>query len=295
MGLPRSRLRRRHGVAGGNAGSIYTSNDGINAYTQRADGEFETRDWRAVALADSSHAAVGGIAGALVITDRANTIPDLVKPTGTITGPAMAEAWEPVVFTVAATDNPGGSGLDTGSFSWPANGQATGPDRPTGQLHLPLRRDRPAPAGFRDRAGNSAQATHPITVTAPTGPASGPEASRPRLSFQFPGGQGAPTATTRRDSRGRKLVEIKVRGRLGAPPGVNAALACRGSITITITAKKRLVTARKAKVARNCAYRKTIRFPRSKVRGRRIAVTLEFPGNTAVARSTYRKSLRLKG
>jgi hypothetical protein len=37
-----------------------------------------------------------------------------------------------------------------------------------------------------------------------------------------------------------------------------------------------------------------VRFRRSRVKGRKVRVVLEFPGNTAVARSTYRKTVPLR-
>jgi hypothetical protein len=120
-------------------------------------------------------------------------------------------------------------------------------------------------------------------------------AQLPQVSFTPPGARN-PIGTPRR--RGR-LASITVRGWLGRPAGVSRSEACKGQITITVNARRngryRHVTTRKAKVSsRTCRYRKTVRFRRSRVKGRKVRVVLEFPGNTAVARSTYRKTVTLR-
>jgi hypothetical protein len=120
-------------------------------------------------------------------------------------------------------------------------------------------------------------------------------AQLPQVSFTPPGARN-PIGKARR--RGR-LASITVRGWLGRPAGVSRAEACRGQITITVNARRkgryRHVTTRKAKVSpRTCRFYKVVRFRRSRVKGRKVRVVLEFPGNTAVARSTYRKTVPLR-
>jgi hypothetical protein len=117
----------------------------------------------------------------------------------------------------------------------------------------------------------------------------------PQVSFTPPGA-GNPIGKPRRQGR---LASITVRGWLGRPAGVSRAEACKGRITISVNARRkgryRHVTTRKAKVSsRTCRYRKVVRFRRSRVKGRKVRVVLEFPGNTAVARSTYRKTVTLR-
>lgn len=120
-------------------------------------------------------------------------------------------------------------------------------------------------------------------------------AQLPQVSFTPPGAR-SPIGKPRRQGR---LASITVRGWLGRPAGVSRSEACNGQITITVNAKRsgryRHITTRKAKVSsRTCRYRKTVRFRRSRVKGRKVRVVLEFPGNTAVARSTYRKTVTLR-
>lgn len=74
-------------VAAGGGGEILTSDDGTNFYNQLAGGVLATENWRAVGAYDAAHAAVGGDNGALAVTTAANTIPDIIAPTGTISGP----------------------------------------------------------------------------------------------------------------------------------------------------------------------------------------------------------------
>lgn len=120
-------------------------------------------------------------------------------------------------------------------------------------------------------------------------------AGLPRVDLTPPGA-GKPIGTPRR--RGR-LVSLTVRGKLGRPAGLSRRLACRGNVTITVNGRRkgryRVVTTRKAKISRSsCRYRKTVRFRRSKVKGRKVRIVLEFPGNSAVMRSTYRKTLTIR-
>ena len=68
----------------GSAGQIFNSIDGKSYYAQKVDGML-TNDWKAVGLASATQAAVGGMGGALVVTDAATTIPPppVASPTPT--------------------------------------------------------------------------------------------------------------------------------------------------------------------------------------------------------------------
>jgi hypothetical protein len=84
------RRQRRHELAAGDAGYILTSIDHRTAYLQPGDGRSLTNDWRAVDLASPSRGAVGGLDGMLLLSDRLNTVPDVVAPTGDVQGPTRS-------------------------------------------------------------------------------------------------------------------------------------------------------------------------------------------------------------
>jgi photosystem II stability/assembly factor-like uncharacterized protein len=269
-------------LTAGAAGQIMNSIDGRTFFYVDAEGagrQLQTQEWRAVALASGTKGAVGGTAGKLVLTDRANTIPDVVPPTGLINGPDRGEAGKPLTFTAQVSDNAGGSGVDTGGFAWtsaglpPASGATatfTFPSPGTYSIRL----------GFRDLEGNTADATKSVTITTPT-------AVRPSLPSS---GSGVPTA---RRIRGR--VRITVRGRLRLPAGADAATVCRGQVVITVKKGRRLLTARTARLSRTCGYRKTITLARSRVgNSRTLKVTVRFGGNASLgtAQRTYTVRIR---
>ena len=77
-------------IAVGDGGVILTSPDGLKAYFQPADGSEATTGWRAVDKFDANNAAVVGVGGKLVISTQAGTIPDLIAPAGTISGPVSS-------------------------------------------------------------------------------------------------------------------------------------------------------------------------------------------------------------
>src|SRR6185295_7923238 len=100
----------------GDGGVILTSPDGIKAYFQPADGSEATTGWRAVDKFDANNAAVVGAGGKLVTSTQASTIPDLIAPAGTISGPVEATAGQAATYTANVTDNAGGSGIDPAAF-----------------------------------------------------------------------------------------------------------------------------------------------------------------------------------
>jgi hypothetical protein len=155
-------------VAAGASGEIYNSIDGKNAYLQRADGTLATNEWRSVGVSDAAHALVGGVGGSLVSTTSANTIPDIVAPAGTISGPATAQAGSPVAFTANVADNAGGSGIDPAGFTWTATGVPPATGNPVA-VTFPSPGTYTLNVTFHDRAGNSGTASKVVTVSkAPT-------------------------------------------------------------------------------------------------------------------------------
>ena len=90
-------------LAAGTAGMILESLDGVNFRHQPASGGQATSDWRAVALASPSDAAVGGVGGQLAISSDANVLPaPATTATTTTTTPSPAPA-SPVLTPVSAT------------------------------------------------------------------------------------------------------------------------------------------------------------------------------------------------
>jgi hypothetical protein len=201
-------------VAVGNAGAILVNPSGPDAYFQRADGVDATTDWRAVSKFDATHAAVGGRGGRLALSSSANAIPDLVAPSGTITGPSVTTAGATSTFTAAVGDNPGGSGIDPAGFSWTATGIATATGNPV-QITFPAAGTYTLRVTFRDLAGNAAEATKVVSVRRAASSATGsvPGAS---ITLKGPsrcvpaGGSFTATLTWKRKKRKGNLF-VKVR------------------------------------------------------------------------------------
>lgn len=151
-------------VAVGDGGTIYTSADGVNFARQVADAPLSTNNWNAVAVLNTTTAIVGGAGGALVVTQKANQLPDTTAPTGTITGPTKLATGQFGSYTVNATDNPGGSGIDQNSFSWSVPGQTT----PATGTHVSFAISTPGTysltVSFKDLAGNAGTASITIKV-----------------------------------------------------------------------------------------------------------------------------------
>jgi hypothetical protein len=170
-------------VAAGSGGEIFNSIDGSNFYLQPADGALATENWRAEDAYDTAHAAVGGENGALALTAAANTIPDIVPPTGSISGPATVDSSSAVTYTASVEDNAGGSGINPAGYTWSVPGFApqhgasatyTFP-RGTGAATITLT--------FTDNAGNEGTATLNVTVNdAPPPPLLPPAGSHPKTT-----------------------------------------------------------------------------------------------------------------
>jgi hypothetical protein len=162
-------------VAAGSGGEIFTSTDGVNFYNQPAAGTLATENWRAEDAFDGAHAAVGGVGGALAVTSAANTIPDIIPPTGTISGPTTVTSGRATTYTAVLADNAGGSGINPGSITWTAPGFAAEHGAtatytfPSGVGGVTLT------VSFTDNAGNPGTATLNVIVNdaPPPGPPSG--------------------------------------------------------------------------------------------------------------------------
>ena len=165
-------------IGAGNAGYVFNSIDPDEAYLQPVDGRWATNDWRAADLASASAGAIGGTNGALIVSDKLNTIPDIVKPTGKIAGPTTAVAGQTVTFTADVTDAQ--SGVDPNGFAWTKDSTAAGGGQTVG-IAFPQSGWYTIRVSYRDRAGNTATANTDIRVsdppsdnTDPTGTITGP-------------------------------------------------------------------------------------------------------------------------
>ncbi|HET6509449.1 MAG TPA: hypothetical protein VFG42_21810 [Baekduia sp.] len=212
-------------MAVGNDGAILIANDTRDVYFQRADGALSTTDWLSVSKREGAHAVVGGAGGALIQTDRAAQIPDVVPPAGTVTGPTTATAGVPVTLTLVAGDDAGGSGLAPAATVWTAPGvpaPAFVPNAVGGAATFTFSAAGvyPVTATFEDLAGNRATAGTTVTVSAPIkGPAPTPTPNpTPATS----------TRTTTASVPGAKLS-------LGVP---RACVAPGATFRVTLTWKK---------------------------------------------------------
>ena len=151
-------------IGAGNAGYVFNSIDPDEAYLQPVDGRWATNDWRAADLASASVGAIGGTNGALIVSDKLNTIPDIVKPTGKIAGPTTAVAGQTVTFTADVSDAQ--SGIDPNGFAWTKDSTAAGGGQSVG-IAFPQSGWYTIRVSYRDRAGNTAQASADIRVSAP--------------------------------------------------------------------------------------------------------------------------------
>ena len=255
----------------GATGQIMNSIDGRTFFYVDAGGPLATQEWRAVALASATKAAVGGTNGKLVVSQDAATIPDVIAPTGTITGPTSGQTGQPLTFAAQVADA-GGSGIDPAAFSWTATGLPaqggqsvtyTFSDRGTYTVQL----------AFRDRAGNAATARRTVSISA----APKPEIELPRAS--------KPPLTVKRVKGGK--IRITLKGGFGMPPGITMAQGCTGDVVLTVKKRRTLITARTAKLKRTtttCRYRKTINIGSRKVgKARSLRATVRFQGNAYLA------------
>jgi hypothetical protein len=277
-------------LAAGNAGNIVHSVNGREFFWNGADGALSGHDWRAVGLASATKGAVGGTLGKLVITSAASATPDIVKPTGTISGPSAAVAGQPVAFTLNAADS-GGSGLNPASYAWTASGLPGVGGNPA-TFTFPSSGFYTVRVTFADNAGNTATATKSISITRP------PAVTDP--------GSGTATLPVVFTGRGNNLsakivgnrVRVRARGTIRLPAGASLS-ACSGKVKLTVKRKRTTLAKRSAKLKRKngkCRFGKTIFIKRSKV-GRsttRLRLKVSFRGNAVLKAGSTTKTLVIK-
>ena len=159
-------------VAVGDGGDIYTSADGVHFFRQVAEAPLTTNNWRATAVLNANTAVVGGANGALLVTSKANQIPDSTPPTGTIAGPTKLATGQFGSYTASAADNAGGSGIDQSSFTWSIPGHAaqTGTHATFGFSNAGTYS---VTVSFRDLVGNAGTATITIKVSSASSTSTG--------------------------------------------------------------------------------------------------------------------------
>jgi hypothetical protein len=86
-------------LADGNDGELLGSTDGTNFYQWNAGGAIASENWRAVALADGAHAAIGGINGVLAVTTDAQNVAPPVAHVTPITTPILTPTITPPINT----------------------------------------------------------------------------------------------------------------------------------------------------------------------------------------------------
>jgi photosystem II stability/assembly factor-like uncharacterized protein len=153
-------------VVAGLSGDIYTSKDGRNFNRQLADTPNTTNDWHAVTVLDATHAFVGGANGVLLSTSAANTVPDndTAPPVGSIAGPTQLAVGQQGTYVATAADEPGGQGIDPGSFVWTTAGQSSQTGA-TATFAFSTTGAHVITATFKDLSGNQGSATITVQVT----------------------------------------------------------------------------------------------------------------------------------
>jgi hypothetical protein len=153
-------------LGAGDAGYIFNAITPGEAYLEPADGALLTNDWRASALASESVGALGGANGSLVVSKQLNTVPDIVKPTGSIGGPTSGTTGATLTFSADVSDNDGGSGIDSGGLTWKSDEAAAGSGS-TAAITFPRAGYYTIELTFRDRQGNTATATKGVSISDP--------------------------------------------------------------------------------------------------------------------------------
>ena len=263
-------------IAVGDAGQIEQTFDGKTVFGQPADGALATKDWRAVDFLDARNAVVAGIGGSMVVSDRANEMPDLVAPTVAIAGAATTTVGVATSYTANATDNAGGTGVDPAGFQWTGNG-LTPTSAGTATYTFAAPGTYTIRVKARDLRGNvSEEATLTVTVT--------------KAKFGFPSKAG--TAK----KKGKK-VHLTAKGILGIPTGLTAAQACSGKLTIRWfkPKKKKAIATTTVSLTSKCTFKRTIKIKRKKVgKAKKLGLRLSFAGNGLVAAGSKMYTVKVK-
>ncbi len=94
-------------LADGNNGELLGSIDGTNFYQWNAGGSIASENWRSVALADRTHAAIGGVNGVLAVTADAQDVAP--APSTPITTPISTPIAQPTFVNPGPIGTPAGT------------------------------------------------------------------------------------------------------------------------------------------------------------------------------------------
>lgn len=246
-------------VSVGRAGDILNSVDGTNFYFNRADGVLAQQDWFANAGFDANNFAVGGAGGKLVITSAATTIPDLVAPAGSISGPATVTVGQPATFTANLSDNAGGSGINPASITWTAEGIPAAKGNPV-SLTFPSAGFYTLTVKFTDLAGNAGEATFDVRASAPTA------VTPPVTPFLRPVPPVTPASTTKATTitvAGGRVTLGSPRGCVPAGTSFTATLSFRrstrrGANFVKVTRVDFFIDGRLKKIDRRAPFRQRL-------------------------------------
>ncbi len=271
-------------LAAGDAGMVLNSIDGANFFYNDADGALATTAWRAAGLASATAGAIGGVGGKLAVTSAANSVPDLVAPTGTISvNPTPVSAGRATTFTLNAADE-GGSGVNPASIRWTSAGLADQTGSPV-SFTFPQQAFAEVRVTFADHAGNATTLSTSFTVE---------KGAAPVLPVSFTGPGNQLTAKI----KGR-FIRVTMKGTITLPAGATAA-ACEQRVTLRIKKKKRVMAHRKARLRfktepNRCTFSKKVRLKRKKVgKTKKLRLTVSHPGNTVLQKSSKKLTLVVK-
>jgi hypothetical protein len=235
-------------LAVGNGGAILVTNNGRDVYFQRADND--NGDWLATDKLDAANAVVVGKGGRIVETAQANTIPDVVAPAGTISGPTTATAGTPATFTANLADDAGGSGINPASIAWSATGVPSATGNPVA-LTFPSAGFYTVRVDFKDNAGNAGSATLGVTVGAPPPP---PPPAKP-----------APTTLTKTVTSNGGSISFGV-PRACVHPGQTFTVTLtfkkqkrKGNKFVKVTRTDFYIGAKRVKIDKQAPFRQTLR------------------------------------
>ena len=125
-------------------------------------------------------------------------------------------------------------------------------------------------------------ATTPPVVVPIAQPAAKPKGRLPQAA-----------AKAKRISGGR--VRITIDGRLGRPAGVSAARGCRGRVVATVRRGTKRIARESLPLGRTCRFHRVGVLSRKQVkRAPRLALTLRFGGNAALASASRRYRLKVR-
>ena len=225
------------GIAVGNANRVFLLPDTGNAYVSNPGTGLIGVDWNAADKVGKDLAAIGGDNGKLAVTAQASRLPDLVGPSGTISGPDTVTVGQTATFTADVADDgsPHALGIDPDGFEWTGSGFAMAKGSPA-QVLATLTGVRTLKVTFRDKAGNIGEATKQVTVleapSTPTQPGPGPGAQVPPAAAK----------------KGVKVTTLQ--GATLTLTGPSKCVKPKGTFTAKLTAKKASGTSRFVSVAR---------------------------------------------